>query len=74
MRFHYVFENDISLYQLTIVILEKFPVEKEPKVTTKPDIPYEQVTLEKGYYHCVYIVLCFKKEFSFYSKENQVDM
>ena len=54
----------MSPNQLTIVIAEKSLVEKEPKVTTIPDLPEKQVTLEKGYYHCVYVMLCFTKEVS----------
>ena len=36
-----------------------------------PEIPEERVTLEKGYYHCVYVVLLFKKEFGVDRKEYQ---
>ena len=43
-------KNNISSNQLTIVIVEKIPEEKEPEVFEIPDIPEEQVKLEKGYY------------------------
>ena len=49
-------------------------MEKEPKVPTNPDIPEEKVTLEKGYYNCVYVMLHFKKEVSVYRKEGQEDV
>ena len=45
--------------QLTIVISEKIPVEREPKVPTNPEIPEEKVNLEKRYYHSVYVMLSF---------------
>ena len=34
--------------QLTIMIVENIPVEKEPEVPTNPDISKEQVTSKKG--------------------------
>ena len=39
-----------------------------------PEIPEEQVELEKGYYHCVYAMQCFKKEVGVDSKEEQADV
>ena len=60
--------------QLTIVIIEKNPKEKEPEVFAITEIPEEQVKLEKGYYLCVYVVLQVKREFSVDSKEDQSDM
>ena len=50
----------MSSNQLTVVILEKIPVEEEPEVSTIPEIPEEQVELQKGYYRCVYVILQFK--------------
>ena len=41
-------ENDMSSNQLTIVIVEKIMEEKEPEDIINPEIPEEQVTLEKG--------------------------
>ena len=48
--------------QLTVVIVEKIPAEEEPEVSTIPEIPEDQVELEKGYYCSVYVMLQFKKE------------
>ena len=36
-------KNNISLNQLTIVIVENIPEEKEPDVFTNPEIPKEKV-------------------------------
>ena len=30
--------------------------------------------MEKGYYHCVYVILCFKNDFVSGSMEDQVDV
>ena len=67
-------KNNMSSNQLTIVIVEKIPEEKEPKVFTNSDISEDKFTLEHGYYHCVYIMLWFNKEVGFYSKEYQADV
>ena len=40
----------------TVVIVEKIPEEKEPEASKIPEIPGEQVELEKGYYRCVYVM------------------
>ena len=64
VRFQDGCKENMSPNQLTIVIVEKILVEKEPEVPTIPDITEKQVTLEKGYYHCVYVMLCFTKEVS----------
>ena len=40
-------------------------------VSTIPEIPEDQIELEKGYYHCVYAMLHFKKEVGVYIKEEQ---
>ena len=61
-------KKNLSLNQLTVVIVENIPVEEEPEVSTIPEIPEDQVELEKGYYLCVYVVLQFKKEVSADSK------
>ena len=55
-------EKNMSLNQLTILIVEKIPEEKEPEVSEIDDIPEEQVKLEKEYYRCVYIMIRFKQE------------
>ena len=73
-RFQDGCKNDLSSNQLTIVILEKIPVEKEPKVPTIPEIPEDQVTLDKGYYHCVYAIINFKKGVGVDRKEEHADM
>ena len=54
-------KNNLSSNQLTIVIVEKMSEEKEPEVSVIPEIPEEQVGLEKGYYCCVYVMLMFKR-------------
>ena len=62
VRFQDGCEKDLTSNQLTIVIVEKSPVDKEPKVTTITEIPDEKFPLEKGYYHSVYVMLHFNKE------------
>ena len=47
MRFQDRCKNNLPSVQLTIVIVYKTPVDKEPKVHMNPEIPEEQVTLEK---------------------------
>ena len=65
VMYQYGCENNMSSNQLTIVIVEKIPEEKEPEVFATPDIPEEQVKLEKGCHWCVYAVLRFKNEVNF---------
>ena len=55
------------------MIVEKSPIEEEPEVPTIPEIPEEQVTSEKGYYHGVYVILNFNKEEGVDRKEEQED-
>ena len=69
VRFQNGCKNNLSLNQLTIVIVEKIPVEEEPMVSEITEIPEYQVKLEKGYYRCVYVMLQFKKEVGVESKE-----
>ena len=57
--------------KLTVVIVEKIPMEEEPKVPTIPEIPEDQFTSEKGYYHDVYAILNFKKEVGVDRKKEQ---
>ena len=63
MRFLVRFQNgckkNLSSNQLTVVIVEKIPVEEEPEVSTIPEIPEDQVEKEKGYYRCLYVMLQF---------------
>ena len=54
-------KKNLSLNQLTIVIVENIPEEKEPDIYEISDIHEEQVELEKGYYFCVYVILWFLK-------------
>ena len=56
VRFQNGSENNLSLNQLTVVIVGKIPEEKEPEVSKIAEIPEEQVRLAKGYYSCVYII------------------
>ena len=53
--------NNLSSDQLTVVIVDKLPVEEEPLVSTIPEIPEDQVEKNKGYYRCFYVLLQFKK-------------
>ena len=56
------------------MVSEKIKEEKEPEVFEIPDIPEEQVELEKVYYCCVYVMLRFKNEVGVYSKEEKADV
>ena len=67
-------KNNLSSNQLIIVIVEKSPVKKKTKVFMNPEIPEEQVTLEKYHCHCLYVMLRFKKEVGVDSKEEQADV
>ena len=42
------YEKNMSLNQLTVVIVEKILEEKEPEVSKISDIPEEKVKLRKG--------------------------
>ena len=48
MRFQNGCENNLSSNQLTVVIVDKIPVEEEPSVSTIPEIPEDQVEKQKG--------------------------
>ena len=74
VRFQDGCKNNLSSDQLTIVIVDKIPEEKEPEVSKITEIPEEQVELEKGYYCCVYVMLHFKKDVGVDSKEDQADV
>ena len=39
--------NDLTSNQITIIIVDKRPVEEEPKVPMIPEIPEEQVTSKR---------------------------
>ena len=55
-------KKDITSNQLTAVIVENSPVEKELRVPTIPEIPDEKFPSEKVYYHGVYVMIHFNKE------------
>ena len=74
MRFQDGCKNNMNLNQLTIIIVEKILVEEDPEVPIIPEIPEEQVTLEKGYYHGVYVILHFNKDDVVGRKEDQADV
>ena len=61
VRFQYGCKKDMTSNQLTVVILEKIPVEEKPKVPMIPVIPDETFPSEKGYYRGVSVVLYFHK-------------
>ena len=61
VNFTDVFENYLRPNQLTIMIVEKIPVEEEPEVPTIPEIPEDKATSENGNYHGVYVILYFNK-------------
>ena len=73
MRFQNGCENNLSSNQITVVIVEKIPEEKEPEVSEIAEIPEEQVELEKGYYQCVYVLLQLKTEDAIDSKEDHTE-
>ena len=57
VRFHNVFENDITSNQPTIVVVEKIPVTEESEVPRISEKPNETVLSDKGCYSVC--VLCF---------------
>ena len=59
MRFQDGCEKNLSSNQLTIVIVEKIPEEKEPEVFVIFEIPEDKFELEKVYYCCVYVMIQF---------------
>ena len=69
MRFQYGCEKYPTLNQLTIATLEKIPMTNEYEVPTISGIPDETIDLEKGYYHGLYVLLKFQKEFGVDKKE-----
>ena len=60
--FQYECKKDLTSNELTILIVENIPVEEEPEVPMIIEIPEEQVTLEKRYYHNVYVIINFIRE------------
>ena len=62
VRFQNGCKNNMSSNQLTVVVVENILLEEEPEVSTVPEIPEDQVKLEKGYYLCVYVMLQLKKD------------
>ena len=67
-------KKNLSSNQITVVIVEKIPEEKEPEVSEIAEIPEEQVESEKGYYCCVYVILQFKNGVGVAIKEDQADV
>ena len=49
-------------------------MEEEPDFSTIPEIPEDQIELEKGCYRCVYVILQFKMEVRVYIREEQADV
>ena len=50
VRFHNWCKKNLSSNQLTVMIVDKIPVEEEPLVSTITEIPEDQVEKQKGYY------------------------
>ena len=73
-RFHNGCKEDLSANQLTVVLVDKIPVEEEPLVSTITEIPEDQVEKEKGYYCYIYVMVHFKKKVGVESKEVQADV
>ena len=59
LMFQYGCENNMPSNRFTIVIVYKIPEEKEPEVSAIPEIPKEQVELDKRYHFCDYGMLRF---------------
>ena len=74
MRFQNACKNNMYSNQLTVVIVEKIPMEEEPEVYTIPEVPKDQVEKEKGYYRCVYVMLHFKREVGVDSNDEHADV
>ena len=74
VRFQNGWEKNLYSNQLTAVIVENIPKEKEPEVSESAEIPEEQVESEKGYYWYVYVMLRFKKEVCVDNKGEQADV
>ena len=74
MRFQNECEKNFSSNQLTVVIVEKIPVEEELEVSTIIRIPEDQVNQETGYYRCVQVIVQFKNDVGVNSKEDQAEV
>ena len=48
VRFQNGCKKNLSSNELTVVILDKIPVEEEPLVSTIPEIPKDKVEKQKG--------------------------
>ena len=59
VRFQDGYKNKLSFNQITVMIVDKIPVEAEPLVYTISEIPEDLVEKEKEYYLCVYVMLKF---------------
>ena len=73
VRFHYGWENNFTLNQLTAVTLYWRPVIKEAEVPAIYVIPDGAVDLDKGFYHGVYFLLQFNKDCGVNIKEDQAE-
>ena len=61
VRFQDGCKKKMSLNQLTIVVVENIPEEKEPDISEIAKIHEEKIELDNGYYCCVYVILWFLK-------------
>ena len=74
MRFKYGCYKYMNLNQLTVVILDKSPVDEETKVITIAVIPDETVPLENGYYNGAHVLLSFNKKVGIDRNYDQAEM
>ena len=74
MKFQDGCEKDPTLNQLITVTVEKSPTEKEPEVSTIGVIPDKPVDSKKVFYHGVYTMQDFTKDYEVDKKEEQADM
>ena len=74
VRFQDGCEKDVNSNKLTIVTVDRIMVTEEAKVAIISVIPDKANCFEKGYYHCVHVLLQFNKEYSVNRKEYQADM
>ena len=61
MRFQDGCEKNLTSNQLTILTVEKRPVDQEPEVPMISVIPDNTVDSDKGCYHGVYVMLNLMK-------------
>ena len=73
-RFQDRCEEDMTSNQLTTVIVERSSVTEEANETMIYVIPDENIYLERGYYHGVYVLIQFNKGVGVGREEDQADM